>query len=128
MPPFIAKREPSELAARSSREISATVEGRGSTGESNDLAAGPGKAARECGRRIKEGAMSAAREKFFECVFSQDRNEYRFHVRAWDPQEAEEQLRASLRDNGVRPPGTILIRDTDGTELLRAEYQGPRAA
>jgi len=66
-----------------------------------------------------------SREKFFDCVFSQDRNEYRFYVRAWDPLEAEGHLRALLRDNGVRPPGTILIRDADGTELHRAEYRAP---
>jgi len=65
------------------------------------------------------------RESFFECAFLQDGNEYRFHVRAWDPQEAEEHLRASLRDNGVRPPGTILIRDADGTVLHSVEYGGP---
>ena len=62
------------------------------------------------------------REKFFECVFAPDRNEYRFHVRALSAGQAEEQFRASLRDNGVREPGTLLIRDRKGVEVLRSGY------
>lgn len=64
----------------------------------------------------------ARRERFFDCIFAQDRNEYRFHVRGWDPLEAETHLRQALWDNGVRPPGTILVRDSDGTVLRRVEY------
>jgi len=63
-----------------------------------------------------------SREKFFECVFAPDRNEYRFHVRAWSAEQAEEHFRASLRDNGVREPGTLLIRNRKGVEVLRSGY------
>ena len=63
-----------------------------------------------------------SREKFFECVFAPDRNEYRFHVRAWSAEQAEEHFRASLRDNGVRDPGTLLIRNRKGVEVLRSGY------
>jgi hypothetical protein len=64
----------------------------------------------------------ASRESFFECIFNPDGNEYRFHVRAWNAKEAEEHIRASLRDNGVRDSGTLLIRDRKGAELLRTGY------
>jgi hypothetical protein len=64
----------------------------------------------------------ASRESFFECIFNPDRNEYRFHVRAWNAKEAEEHIRASLRDNGVRDSGTLLIRDRKGAELVRTGY------
>jgi hypothetical protein len=66
--------------------------------------------------------MSLHREKSYECVFAQDRNEYRFHVRAWNAQEAEEHFRASLHDNGVRDGGTLSIRDRRGAEVLRSAY------
>lgn len=66
--------------------------------------------------------MSSHRERSFECVFAQDRNEYRFHMRAWNAKEAEEYLRASLRDNGVMEAGTLSIRDRKGAEVLRSEY------
>ncbi|HTP30076.1 MAG TPA: hypothetical protein VMK12_31020 [Anaeromyxobacteraceae bacterium] len=64
------------------------------------------------------------RERFFECIFSSDRNEYRFHVRAWDAAEAEAHLRASLRANGLRELGAILVRDDHGTLLRKATYAG----
>jgi len=64
----------------------------------------------------------ASRESFFECIFNPDGNEYRFHVRAWNAKEAEEHIRASLRDNGVRDSGTLLIRDRKGAEILRTGY------
>lgn len=64
-----------------------------------------------------------ARERFFECIFSQDGNEYRFHVRAWSAEEAEAHIRTSLHDNGVREPGTLLVRDGKGAELLRSGYE-----
>ncbi len=69
----------------------------------------------------RNGSM-ATRESFFECIFSPDGNEYRFHVRAWNAREAEEHIKASLRDNGVREAGTLLIRDRKGAELLRSGY------
>jgi len=62
------------------------------------------------------------RERFFECVFAQDGNEYRFHVRAWSATEAEAHIRASLHDNGVRDAGILVVRDRKGSELLRTEY------
>ena len=64
----------------------------------------------------------ATRESFFECIFNPDGNEYRFHVRAWNAHEAEESIKASLRDNGVRENGALLIRDRKGAELLRSTY------
>ena len=51
-----------------------------------------------------------------------DRNEYRFHVRAWSAEQAEAHFRASLRENGVREPGTLLIRNRKGVEVLRSGY------
>lgn len=72
-------------------------------------------------------------EGSFECIFAQDRHKYRFHVRASGPQEAEGHIRALLRDSGLHSPGTIVIRDGDGTLLCRSEYAGenvpfPRSA
>jgi hypothetical protein len=64
----------------------------------------------------------ATRESFFECIFNPDGNEYRFHVRAWTAREAEEHIKASLRGNGVRENGSLLIRDRKGAELLRSRY------
>ena len=65
---------------------------------------------------------SSPREDIFECVFAPDRNEYRFHVRAWSAEQAEAHFRASLRENGVREPGTLLIRNRKGVEVLRSGY------
>ena len=65
---------------------------------------------------------TSTREDFFECVFAPDRNEYRFHVRAWSAEQAEVHFRASLRENGVREPGTLLIRNRKGVEVLRSGY------
>lgn len=62
------------------------------------------------------------REHFFECIFRQDRSEYRFHVRAWDAREAEEHIRNSLRENGVQEPGTLVVLDPRGVEILQAGY------
>ena len=62
------------------------------------------------------------REKFFECVLTQEKLEYRFHVRAWNARDAEEEARASLRDGGIRAPGTLRIRDPKGVELLQSSY------
>ena len=66
--------------------------------------------------------MSSHRENSYECIFAQDRNEYHFHVRAWNAKEAEEHFRASLHDNGVRDDGTMSIRDRKGAEVLRSDY------
>ena len=64
----------------------------------------------------------SSRGTFYECIFSPDGNEYRFHVRATGPRDAEANIRTSLRDNGVREPGTLLIRDRKGAELIRSGY------
>ena len=64
----------------------------------------------------------SSREKFFECVLSQEKDEYRFHVRAWSARDAEEEARASLRDGGVREPGTLRFRDSKCVELVQASY------
>ncbi len=63
-----------------------------------------------------------SRESFYECIFSPDGNEYRFHVRAGNARSAEEHIRNALRDNGVREAGSLLIRDRKGAELLRSGY------
>jgi hypothetical protein len=63
-----------------------------------------------------------SRERFFECIFTQDKNEYRFHVRAWNAREAEEEMRASLRENGVREPGTLHVLNTKGVEEITSSY------
>jgi hypothetical protein len=71
--------------------------------------------------------MSSRRETSFECVFTHDRNEYRFWVRAWTAKEAEENLVASLRENGVRESGVLHIRNKRGAAVLTAQY-APLAA
>jgi hypothetical protein len=63
-----------------------------------------------------------SRESFYECIFNPDGNEYRFHVRAGNARDAEKHIRNSLRGNGVRERGTLLIRDRKGAELLRSGY------
>ena len=72
-------------------------------------------------RTVRTGRPSP-RGTFYECIFSPDGNEYRFHVRATDPRDAEAHIRTSLRDNGVREAGTLLIRDRKGAELIRSGY------
>ncbi len=62
------------------------------------------------------------RERFFECILRQDRSEYRFHVRAWDARQAEEHIRVSLRENGVQEPGTLVVLDPRGVEVLQGAY------
>jgi len=69
----------------------------------------------------RQGSM-ASRERFFECIFNPDGNEYRFHVRAWNAAEAEAHIQSSLRDNGVRENGALVIRDRKGAEVLRSRY------
>jgi hypothetical protein len=64
--------------------------------------------------------MHPHHETSYECLFAVDRDEYRLHVRAWDVGEAEESFRISLRQNGVRGPGTLSIRDRKGVEVLRS--------
>ena len=64
--------------------------------------------------------MQPHHESFFDCLFVQDREEYRFHVRAWNAGEAEESFRISLHQNGVRGPGSLSIQDRKGVEVLRS--------
>jgi len=64
-------------------------------------------------------SMHPHHETSYECLFADDREEYRLHVRAWNAGEAEESFRISLRQNGVRGPGTLSIRDRKGVEVLR---------
>jgi hypothetical protein len=63
-----------------------------------------------------------SRQSFYECIFNPDGNEYRFHVRAGSARDAEKHIRNSLRDNGVREAGSLLIRDRKGAEVLRSGY------
>jgi hypothetical protein len=79
------------------------------------------------GEEDADPLMSSRRETSFECVFAHDRNEYRFYVRAWTAKEAEENLVASLRENGVRESGVLHIRNKRGVDLLTAPY-APLAA
>jgi hypothetical protein len=64
--------------------------------------------------------MQPHHESFFECLFVQDREEYRFHVRAWNAGEAEESFRISLRQSGVSGPGRLSIQDPKGAEVLQS--------
>lgn len=63
-----------------------------------------------------------SRERFFECVLTQERNEYRFHVRAWNAREAEQEVVASLRENGVTEPGTLHVLNPKGVEEITSSY------
>lgn len=67
------------------------------------------------------------REGIFECVFASDGNEYPFHLRAWNEEEAELHLRDLLHEYGVRSPGTLLIRNLKGQVVRRADYSAPAA-
>ena len=76
-------------------------------------------------RRKRETAPTR-RERFYECVFAAARNEYRFHLRAWTPEEAAYHLDAELRENGLAVPGHIRIVDPGGKTVLSLEYAPPR--
>jgi len=69
----------------------------------------------------------AKREGFYECVYSSDRNEYRFHLRAWNEQEAETRLRDLLLSYDIRAAGTLLIRNAKGLVVRRSGYPAPSA-
>jgi hypothetical protein len=62
------------------------------------------------------------RGRFFECVFSSEGNDYQFHFKAWNEEEAELHFRETLRGYGVRSHGTLLIRNPKGQIIRRAEY------
>ncbi len=65
------------------------------------------------------------REKFFECMLVADRNEYRFHFRAWDAAGAERCLREMLEHNRVNACGELRVLDARGRILLASEYGAP---
>ncbi len=65
----------------------------------------------------------ASRRISFECVYEQGRNEYRFLLRAGSAHEAQERLRAVLRDDGVREPGVLVVRSRKGRPLTRSSYE-----
>ena len=64
----------------------------------------------------------AKREAFYECVLSAERNEYRFHFRAWSAEAAAVALGAELHAYGFTAPGTIEVRDARGRLVARAAY------
>ncbi len=64
----------------------------------------------------------AKREPFFECVLVADRNEYRFHLRAWTAEEAELHFREELRSNGVTASGELQVLDRNGGLARRSAY------
>ena len=64
----------------------------------------------------------AKREAFFLCVFASDRNEYQFHFRAWDEEDAESHFREALRGNGVDSTGELVIADSTGKIVRRSFY------
>ena len=63
------------------------------------------------------------REPFFECVFVSDRNEYRFHFRAWTAAEAEYHLRRELQESGVAADGELRVLDKKGHLLSTSAYR-----
>ena len=56
-----------------------------------------------------------------------ERNEYRFHFRAWTPEEAAQHLTDQLAENDVEVEGEIRVLDANGAVLLRRGY-GPLRA
>lgn len=62
------------------------------------------------------------RERFFECVFVCERNEYLFHFRAKTETEAEQHLQETLREHGVTSAGTVLVRNARGELVRRCDY------
>jgi hypothetical protein len=70
--------------------------------------------------------LAAKREQFFECVFAADRSEYRFHLRAWTPEEAAQHLVSELGEYGVEVAGEVRVVDPRGKVLVNVEYAPPR--
>lgn len=68
----------------------------------------------------------ASRETFFECALVVDRNEYRFHMRAWSAAEAGELLHHELQEIGVHECGELRVLDARGGILYHCAYL-PRA-
>jgi hypothetical protein len=63
------------------------------------------------------------RETFFECVLVVERNEYRFHMRAWTATEAGQLLHRELQQVGVHECGELRVSDRKGSVLYRCSYQ-----
>jgi hypothetical protein len=69
------------------------------------------------------------RERFYECVLVSDRDEYRFHFRAWDAEEAEQRLMDDLREHGLTVAGELRVLDLKGKVIRRGQYvPGPVGA
>ncbi len=69
-----------------------------------------------------------SREPFYECMFVSERNEYRFHVRAWTADEAEAHLRSALESSGLTAEGEPRVLDSKGRLLRRSAFGGERSA
>lgn len=65
------------------------------------------------------------RETFFECALVVERNEYRFHVRAWSATEAGQLLHDELQEIGVLDCGELRVLDAKGGVLHRCAYLPP---
>jgi hypothetical protein len=72
--------------------------------------------------RFAPTMASRDREQFFECTFESGRNEYQFHCRAWNADEAEDRFRTLLASDGVLDQGTLLVRDLRGQVRRRGDY------
>jgi hypothetical protein len=79
-------------------------------------------------RRDDPPRLATRRERFFECVFVAERNEYRFHLRAWTPEEAAQHLKAALWESGLVVPGELRVVDPRGRVLVRLAYEPPARA
>jgi hypothetical protein len=62
------------------------------------------------------------RDRFFECVFVSEQNEYQFHFRAPSDAAAERHFQETLRGYGITASGTVLIRDAKGVLLRTATF------
>ncbi|HEU4383988.1 MAG TPA: hypothetical protein VFR85_10880 [Anaeromyxobacteraceae bacterium] len=63
------------------------------------------------------------RESFFSCVFASEKNEYQFHFRAGDAEDAEIHFRQALHGNGVGSRGELVIRNPRGEVVRRSLYE-----
>jgi len=66
------------------------------------------------------------REGFYDCVYSSDRNEYRFFLRAWNEEEAARRLRDLLLSYDIRTVGTLVVMDRKGRIVRRADFPDAR--
>jgi hypothetical protein len=68
------------------------------------------------------------RERFFECIFAAEGEEYRSFIRAWNAKEALRHLHGELRDSHVQVAGQLRVLDNRGEVLLRCPYAPADAA